>query len=190
VPIVSKSITGLRSPILFKPASPLASATSQTYWCENGAVYQMPSASSSATIIVGFQNYTGYIQYCQRTANWQGVPPPSFYGRTAFSSQDFPVAQDIAPNPNPTPLYDQCQVFASQNAAGLATAFLSSAGITTNGIFRATTVYTLITWAQAASLAVQSPQGAQTVSLSYLTLSQSKTAKLGTEIIWFGPPLS
>src|ERR1700678_87965 len=120
VPIVAKSIAGLRSPILFKPASPLASATSQAYWCENGAVYQMPSAGSSATIIVGFQNYTGYIQYCQRTANWQGVPPPSFYGRTAFSSQDFPVAQDIAPNPNPTPLYDQCQVFASQNAAGLA----------------------------------------------------------------------
>jgi hypothetical protein len=186
VPIVTKSFV----PVLLKPTNLAASAGSPTYWYENGAVYQMPSGSSSATIIVGFQDYTGFIQYCQRTTNWQQVASPSFYGRTAFSPHDFPVAQDIAPNPNPKPLYDQCQVFASQNASGLATAFLSSAGITTNGNFRATTVYTLITWAQAASLAVQSPQGAQTVSLTYLTLSQSPTAKLGTEIVWIGPPLN
>jgi hypothetical protein len=189
VPIVTKSLVGHLSPILVKPVISPVSATSLTYWCENGVVYQLPSAGSSATIVVGFQNYTGFVQYCQRTTNWR-VAPATFYGRTAFSSQDFPVAQDVAPNPNPTPLYDQYQVFASQNAASLATSFLNSAGITTNGNFRATTVYTLITWAQAAALAVQSPQGAQTVSLAYLTLSQSQTAKLGTEIIWLGPPLS
>lgn len=186
MPIVTKSLV----PILLKPTNLATSAASPTYWYENGAVYQMPSAGSSATIIVGFQDYTSFLQYLQRTTNWQELPPPSFYGRTAFSAHDFPVAQDIAPNPNAKPLYDQCQVFASQNASGLATAFLSSAGITTNGNFRATTVYTLITWAQAASLAVQSSQGAQTVSLTYLTLSQSPTARLGTEIVWLGPPLT
>ena len=185
----SSSFLVARSAIILKKAAGVtpAATTSLSYWCENGAVYQMPLAGSTATVLVGFQDFNAYALYCSRGAGW-GAAPSSLYAKTIFSNQDFPVVQDIAANPNKNPTSDQYQVCASAYAAGFAPTFMASAGLHSG--LNSTTSFTLITWAQAGALAVQSPQGAKTVSLQYLTLSMSKTAKYGTEIIWFGPPLS
>lgn len=166
-----------------------SSSSAPVYWFESGVVYQMPSGGSSATIVVGFADFNRFAAYCSRGGNW-GAAPSSFYVRTAFSATDFPVAQDTAPNPNKNPQHNQYQIFASQFAAPLATSFMASAGITIDGEHVPSMVYTLISWSQASALAVQSGTGPKTVSLTYLTLSQSKTARLGTEIIWIGPPLA
>jgi hypothetical protein len=171
------------SKVAIKPSAPIASTT---YWCENGAVYQMPSSGYYATVLVGFVDFNAYAVYCSKGVGW-GAAPNSFYGRAIFSNQDFPVVQDTAPNPNKNPTSDQYQVCASAYAAPFASTFMGSVGLS-NG-FDMTISYTLITWAQASALAVQTSTGPKTVSLQYLTLSNSKTAKYGTEIIWIGPPL-
>ena len=189
MPLIMKSITSLQRVNFNIARATGSSPAAPVYWCEFGVVYQMAAGGSGASIVVGFQDFNCFASYCSRQTNW-GPAKPSFYGRTPFSNQDFPVLQDIAPNPNKNPTYGQYQVFASQNAAPFALSFFYSAGISEAGVGRASAVYTLVSWSQAAALAVQGPQGAQTVALAYLTLSQSKTAKYGTEIIWIGPPVS
>jgi hypothetical protein len=184
----TKSITSLQR-VNFKVAPAAAnSSAAPVYWCEFGVVYQMASGGSGASIVVGFSDFNCFASYCSRITNWSPAKS-SFYGRTPFSNQDFPALQDTAPNPNKNPTYGQYQIFASQYAAPFALSFFSSAGISEAGIGRPSVVYTLVSWSQAAALPVQSPQGAQTVALTYLTLSQSKTARYGTEIIWLGPPV-
>lgn len=180
--VLNRQVLSLQKTAI-KSSAPIASLS---YWCEYGAVYQMPSSGSTATVLVGFVDFNSYAAYCSRGAGW-GAAPNSIYEKTIFSNQDFPVVQDIAPNPNKNPTSDQYQICASAYAVPFASTFMASAGLRSG--LNSTASYTLISWQQAQALAVQTPQGAKTVNLQYLTLSMSKTAKYGTEIIWFGPPL-
>jgi len=178
---VARGITKLPGFSSWAQGTPQPSAS---YWSEKGVVYQI--LANGRAMVIGFQTLAAYNVYCGGNPNW-GQVPASFYANSPFSVQDFPVVQDIQPNPNLESRTDLL-VFAGPNTSSFAKAFMVATGIVSPALGSVPpNIYTLIPWAQVSALPVQTTAGTTTISLAYQALSTAPVMKLGTEILWAGP---
>ena len=170
-------------PIAFKPSggsSTPAATPTFTYWYENGVAWSISSNASTPPQLVGFPSLAALTLYFSGAVVPAAAP---FYVVGAFSSTDFPIALASSSSASVGLFY----LFAGSWCAPFAQTFLYSLNgyLENDGASNTpASVSPLISWAQAASLSVQTPAGAQTISLSYLVIASGSDAKKGIATQW------